>query len=677
MLTGNILLVTGLGMAILALTGVQTFFAIMHDRVVTAKGPALALEELEGQIVDRRGRLTDIENDLAERRKALANIADVQADYDATKRQLDDLNAEWNQQDERRKEIRTLREEMEIAIAEKQTFDSELASARADYDAVQERLSAAERLFAQNDEMKREHAALEAKLGELRSEAMKLAEAQERVERLDVRAQDLQRELSQMEGRGQAALAELAQLQERLSTERGSVAEAQSNHTVAAAKTAAAEERARTAEQEVDRLEGRRSSLAAQIARLETEIGEATGAVSQEADVEGEVEERLKELRILPPVLQQMTKWKPRAAENESDALKRVSDRLRSSGLDYHSRVVHAFHTAMKVNETSQMAVLAGISGTGKSQLPRQYAAAMGIGFLQVPVQPRWDSPQDLMGFYNYIEKRFRPTDMARALYQLDSLNNQKSELPDRMMMILLDEMNLARVEYYFSDFLSRLESRPPASRVGDKTLRKDAEIELELPMPKGRDAPRVFPGYNLLFAGTMNEDESTQSLSDKVVDRANVMRFSAPKNIHTNAQNEAMPEPEALSAARWRGWVRSVADVENDSLVRDSVERMVKLMKDFKRPVGHRLGRAIMAYVANYPGADRDKRIPLADQIEMRLLPKLRGLEVETNEATFSELRELVERGLQDDQLANAIEDSVRNAREGAGQFVWNGVTR
>lgn len=84
----------------------------------------------------------------------------------------------------------------------------------------------------------------------------------------------------------------------------------------------------------------------------------------------------------------------------------------------------------------------------------------MGIGFLQVPVQPRWDSPQDLMGFYNYIEGKFRPTDMARALWALDELNNDDAE-QDRMMMILLDEMNLARVEYYFSDFLSRLESRP------------------------------------------------------------------------------------------------------------------------------------------------------------------------------------------------------------------------
>jgi tRNA A37 threonylcarbamoyladenosine biosynthesis protein TsaE len=375
-----------------------------------------------------------------------------------------------------------------------------------------------------------------------------------------------------------------------------------------------------------------------------------------------------------------MKAWNTRAAENEADAVKRVLQRLEQNGLHYDRRIVYAFHTAMKTNDTTQMAVLAGISGTGKSQLPRQYAAGMGIGFLQVPVQPRWDSPQDLMGFYNYIEKRYRPTDMARALYHLDVLNNEKSEFKDQMMMILLDEMNLARVEYYFSDFLSRLESRPPATRVGDKSLRKDAEIELEIPMPKGLDAPRIFPGYNLLFAGTMNEDESTQSLSDKVVDRANVLRFPAPTTIRTTAQGGVVTEPEALSAMRWRSWVKPISSVEGDHLVTDSVERMVGLMKGFKRPFGHRLGRAIMGYVANYSSFDRaqDLRVPLADQVEMRLLPKLRGIEVEDgNDHAFSELMSFVGDTLQDVYLAKAIEDSIRSAKEGSGQFVWNGVSR
>lgn len=664
--------------AVVALIIVQTSLAVLHDRAVTAAGPTRSLESLEAAISDKRMALSDIDNELGERRKALANIADVQADYDATKRQLDELSAEWLQKDERRDEIRALREEIEAEIIQKQAIDAELASARADLDAVHDRLAAAERLFALNDEMKREQAALESKIADMRSQAIELSEAQERVQRLEALSQELGRETSRIEGLIQATNSQLAQVQEDLAAQRQASATVTAEFGQASAKLAAAEERVRSVESDIRSLEDRRSTLMAQVARIEDDVAEASGRPGESSG--DAIDERLKELRALPPVLTQMRDWKNRPAENEADAVQRVLQRLEQNGLRYDRRIVYAFHTAMKTNDTTQMAVLAGISGTGKSQLPRQYAAGMGIGFLQVPVQPRWDSPQDLMGFYNYIEKRYRPTDMARALYQLDLLNNPASEFKDQMMMILLDEMNLARVEYYFSDFLSRLESRPPVNRVSDKSLRKDAEIELEIPMPRGMDAPRIFPGYNLLFAGTMNEDESTQSLSDKVVDRANVIRFSAPKTIRTAAQTGNIAEPEALSAARWRSWVKPVSSVENEQTVIDSVDRMVGLMKGFKRPFGHRLGRAIMGYVANYSSFDqaKDLRVPLADQVEMRLLPKLRGIEVEDgNDHAFSELMGFVGDTLRDDHLAKAIDDSIRSAKEGSGQFVWNGVSR
>ncbi|MGO8457933.1 McrB family protein [Rhizobium ruizarguesonis] len=586
---------------------------------------------------------------------------------------MDDLKTEWLQQDERRAEVRAVREEIEEKINEKLAVESDLATGRADLEAVQERLAAAERLFATNDEMKREHAALEARLGELRSEAARLSEAQERVQYLEATASELARAVAQDEGRLEVATRELAVAREALAAEQQAVATVRAELTQAAARAAASEERAMAIESEIGKLDERRSSLMAQLARLEDNIGEAAGSGSGGEDDD----DRIKELIALPPVLEHMKIWPERAGENEDEAITRVKRRLSENGLQYPDRTVMAFHTAMKTNETTQMAVLAGISGTGKSQLPRQYAAAMGIGFLQVPVQPRWDSPQDLMGFYNYIEKRFRPTDMARALYQLDTINNTKSEFQDRMMMVLLDEMNLARIEYYFSDFLSRLESRPSSDRTGERSLRKDAEIELEIPMPRGKNPPRIFPGYNLLFAGTMNEDESTQSLSDKVVDRANVIRFSAPKRIHTSTPSGKSPEPEALSAKRWRSWVRSVSNVEGDAAVTSRIERMVEVMTDFKRPFGHRLGRAIMAYVSNYPGRGGDVRIPLADQIEMRLLPKLRGLEVDANDFAFGKLKSFVSDDLQDDALAQAIETSIQAARDGAGQFVWNGVSR
>ena len=121
----------------------------------------------------------------------------------------------------------------------------------------------------------------------------------------------------------------------------------------------------------------------------------------------------------------------------------------------------------MKIGDISPLVVLAGISGTGKSELPRRYAEGMGLHFVILPVQPRWDSPQDLFGFYNYLEKRYKATELARAMVQFELYNQTLWPLPtnwdhsrsDRMLLVLLDEMNLARVEYYFSEFLSRLET--------------------------------------------------------------------------------------------------------------------------------------------------------------------------------------------------------------------------
>ena len=99
--------------------------------------------------------------------------------------------------------------------------------------------------------------------------------------------------------------------------------------------------------------------------------------------------------------------------------------------------------------------------------------------------------------------------------------------------------------------------------------------------------------------------------------------------------------------------------------------------MKEFGRPIGHRLGRSILAYVANYPQVEGARPIvdALCDQIEMRLLPKLRGIDVDGADVAFGNLRKLVD-DLKDDDLSAAINSSVDAGRQ-RGQFVWQGVTR
>jgi len=673
MITDNTLLVFIIIGALALLAVIQVTLAIQQDRQISAAGPIEELAVYDKRLEEKKRLMDDLEVEVQKRREAMAHVADIAAEVDGLRRQKEELLTEWNSLEDKRNEVRTVRGEIEDAVIERQSIEAELVPLRAEYLSVKERLEKAEELESRVESLTLQHEEMTNKISEKRNELQRLEEAEMRVEKLEMRERELETECSRVEGRLAAQSDELEEFSARITKERELLAEAQSEHSRAQAEAAAVALELRRQQGEIDALGETRGKLEARLAYLTGEIAKAEGRAPDE---EGDATDQLRELREMPPVIRQLNEWKVADWEEEKAALHRVGQRLEAKGLYYPARTLRAFHTAMKVNETTQMAVLAGISGTGKSQLPRQYAAGMGIGFLQVPVQPRWDSPQDLMGFYNYIEGKFRPTDMARALWALDEENNEEEAIKDRMMMILLDEMNLARVEYYFSDFLSRLESRPSPEHVSDKNERKDAEIELEI--PNMLRPPRIFPGYNLLFAGTMNEDESTQSLSDKVVDRANVLRFAAPKTIRTVQPNGKVPEVRALSRKHWQDWVRPISSVSEDQRVSGGVEKMVGLMKQFKRPFGHRLGRAIMAYVANYPkfeGADPINDA-LADQIEMRLLPKLRGVDAETVDAPFRELLNYVEQELGDAKLGEAIRMSMA-ASEETGQFVWSGVTR
>jgi hypothetical protein len=156
--------------------------------------------------------------------------------------------------------------------------------------------------------------------------------------------------------------------------------------------------------------------------------------------------------------------------------------------------------------------------------------------------------------------------------------------------MVLLDEMNLARVEYYFSEFLSRLEARPAWDErlKTDKARAKDAMIPVDI---RGLDdPPMLFPAHNILFVGTMNDDESTQSLSDKVLDRGNVLQFPAPEQFAQATPQQAETATEAQSFAEWRGWIAPGRARELPQAVDEVIGKLAGIMKDFGKPFGHRL---------------------------------------------------------------------------------------
>lgn len=659
MLTDTLFLVIALLGTVGVLVLLQVLLAARHDHVIAAAPKYQSLELLDEQIESKRNIQLDLDSELQERREALASYADKQADLDSLERRLEELHTEWNQLEDRREELRKLALETEETAIEKAELEAKVTDLVAQFDALGNKLERAQQVLNDLEENETKLASIQRTIDELKPQAERLEGAEKELLVLERRKSEVADDIEHLTQRQAALLTAVEDLEQERANSNAEADKVKLELDAVTSSLSAS--RIKEADMQVTI-----QSMEARKAQLDRELGNQPESP--------ETDDQLKELRAKPPVLLSMEKWKTKPTQSEGEALEDVKTRLEKAGLQYSDRTIKAFHTAMKVNDTAQMAVLAGISGTGKSQLPRQYAAGMGIGFLQVPVQPRWDSPQDLMGFYNYIEKRYRPTDMARALYHFDYLNNQDSDYRDQMLMILLDEMNLARVEYYFSDFLSRLESRPARDKVADETLRKDAEIEIELPMD---NAPRIFPGYNLLFAGTMNEDESTQSLSDKVVDRANVLRFAAPKAINSSISESELPAVKALSRSTWESWLVAANQHNSDSATKEALNSMVAIMKEFQRPFGHRLGKSILSYVANYPSTSHNvgARHALADQVEMRLLPKLRGVEVD-NQA-FTKLLELTDKTLGDEALAEAIQNSMRNAEDGTGQFVWMGVTR
>ena len=378
---------------------------------------------------------------------------------------------------------------------------------------------------------------------------------------------------------------------------------------------------------------------------------------------------------------------------DEAKALNAVSQHFKDKGFDVPDRLLYAFHTSLKTSDMSSLTVMAGVSGTGKSAIPKLYAEAMGIFFSPLAVEPRWDSPKDLMGFFNYVTNRYEPTPLARAMFQFQGLwdDNFKPEcaLDQYMFMPMLDEMNLARIEYYFSEFLSKLEMR---RLVGELAVENVSSVALEVfPGFKGvvegtevwEKPLRIFANTNTLFVGTMNEDETTQSLSDKVIDRANVLYFGKPRELRPPANDnpaEGMARQRfPLTHGVWTKWCKTV----DQGALAGPIEVLTNLnerLAEFNRPFAHRTFQAMLAYMANYPkieGLDDNQRIrqALADQIGMRIMPKLRGVELSQNRRTLEEIQGILADGnrLNDRLLLTAFENAI-NVDKGNGFFRWNG---
>lgn len=179
--------------------------------------------------------------------------------------------------------------------------------------------------------------------------------------------------------------------------------------------------------------------------------------------------------------------------------------------LYYDIKTIRLFIAGMA---STKLIILQGISGTGKTSLPYSFGKFLQKDTTIASVQPSWRDRTELFGYFNEFTKNFNETEVLKRIYS--------SEYNDDVNFILLDEMNIARVEYYFAEMLSILEMPDPA------------EWELDLvPNVWSTDPVRLDKGklripQNIWYIGTANNDDSTFTISDKVYDRAQPINLDA-----------------------------------------------------------------------------------------------------------------------------------------------------
>ena len=223
-------------------------------------------------------------------------------------------------------------------------------------------------------------------------------------------------------------------------------------------------------------------------------------------------EEDTQEPPVYPPVMAARPVGEP-VPSSYAD-LSTIRDSIKASGLRISDRTLRRYHLAL---HSRSFVILSGVSGSGKTWLAEEYAKAAGARCLVVPVAPNWTTNEDLLGFVDPFTKEYRDTGFSNFVREAAANYEEarKKGVAARDFHLVLDEMNLARVEYYFATFLSKMEQR----------MRDDvAKLDLG-----GRETVLLPP--NLRFIGTVNIDETTHGFADKVFDRAQLIEIEAPRD--------------------------------------------------------------------------------------------------------------------------------------------------
>lgn len=309
------------------------------------------------------------------------------------------------------------------------------------------------------------------------------------------------------------------------------------------------------------------------------------------------------------------------------DRISYVKAYIKNKGFHFPDGLIENLYLCLK---TKPFVILAGVSGTGKTKLVKLFAEALGAvsqnnQFTLIPVRPDWSDSSDLLG-YKDLSGVFRPGPLTEVLVEASKADNRS-----KSYFICLDEMNLARVEYYFSDLLSIIETQ---ERQGDHIvtmplINKDTLANDDQSIYGNLSLPD-----NVYLIGTVNMDETTHPFSKKVLDRANTIEFNYIDLMQLPEQAEPLDEPITIQVPN--GLLRSEylqlidAYGEHQQLVKDTTAKLVKvneILEQIHSHVGFRIRDAIcfyMIYNERFGLMSEDEAFDL--QLSQKILPRVQG---------------------------------------------------
>ena len=308
--------------------------------------------------------------------------------------------------------------------------------------------------------------------------------------------------------------------------------------------------------------------------------------------------------------------------------LKRINQYINGNGYIYSYEELSNFYLSLK---TKPFVILAGISGTGKSKLVRLFAEAINAKFKSIPVKPDWNDSTELLGYKN-IKDEF----VQGELYKV--INEAKNNL-DTPYFVCLDEMNLARVEYYLSEYLSVIESRKfEKGKIVTDELFSESYFE-------NIEGNNISIPENLYIIGTVNMDDTTFSFSRKVLDRANTIEFSKvdlEKLDFLTGEAETLVLDNSLLKTQFLN-IKDALEIDRTYVeeINEKIVEINNILKPYSKHFGYRVRDEIVFYMLENKLSNLlEEDMAFDYQIMQKILPTIIGSDVYIEEILIELLK-------------------------------------